>query len=336
MLFLVSVVAGFVVWPGYAAVPNAPQVAGGVLIMHDHVETDGGSRYVGLRATVEAQQWETGVPDVSMLQLDVKFEAPIADHRWYVVASGDYGVVQGLPLSLYCHLAAGQPSAGGGVACPGGDLSQEMEFEFGRELGFHGGSNTITSSIVDLDGYDRRDVTVVSGLVPDPDPDTGEVAVTIQLPIATPAKATVSGKEFVRYGAIGFSDWEWGASVPLAQGCTLEPPVKTADVVLMSTCVPLERVIVTSTAFDTGLDVGARAVEYSSPDVVSDDRVTWIVDGSFPGGQALLNDPFAEGQETQRSFVAGLLISLGVSFLVLLIEEWLGSPRRKGASLGGE
>jgi hypothetical protein len=333
VLFLVSVITGFIVWPGYAAVPSAPQIAGGVLIMHDHVETDGGSSYVGLRAAVEAEQWETGVPDVSILQLDVKFEAPIAPHRWYVVASGDYDVVQGLPPSLYCHGPASRPSVDGGVECPGDDFSHAMEFEFGSELGFHGGLDTITSSIVDLDGYDHGDVTVVSGLVPEPDPDTGEVTVTVQLPIATPATESVSGKEYARYGAIGFSDWEWGASVPLEQSCTIKPPVDTADVVLMSTCAPLEQVNVTSTVFDAGLDVGTRAVEYSSPDVVSDDRVAWIIDGPFPGGQALLNDPFNEAQETQRSFTAGLLISLGVSFLVLLIEELLGNPRRNRRQL---
>lgn len=157
---------------------------------------------------------------------------------------------------------------------------------------------------------------------------------TVELPISTPPTAKVSGNEFVRYGRIGFSDWEWGGGPAVEPECT-RPPDEGSTFVLLSACAPLEQVIVTSTRFDTGYEIGARTVEYSSPDVASDDRLVWAVDGPFPGGQALINDPFEEGQETRRSFAAGVLISLAVSVLALSIQAFLTPDEAGRRSAGG-
>lgn len=316
--FALSLLIAIVVWPGFATTPKPPQTDGGVLLMHDYVQPTEGN-YLDLRASIEAKQWETGQTGMSILQLRITFDAPVLGHHWYVVASGDYAVDPAAPVEFYC---IGAEERGGGIECPVREFGDGMRYEFDQQLSPYGGTSEIVASLVDLNGYSSSDVTVVTGLIPEPDEFTGEAQVTVALPISSPQVAKVTGNEFVRYGRIGFSDWEWGSGPPLDQGCTLRAPARGVTFVLVSSCSPLEPISVTSTMFDSGFEIDERTIEYSSPDVESDDRLTWAVDGPFPGGQALINDPFEEGQETRRAFGAGLFLSLAASFLTLFIQGW--------------
>lgn len=118
----------WLVWPGFATTPKPPQIDGGVLLMHDHVQLEAGS-HLGLRASVEAEQWETGEPGVSILQLEITFDAPVEDLNWYVVASGDYAVHPDVPANFYCSgpqhakSKAGSNVRHGGVVRPFGSIS---------------------------------------------------------------------------------------------------------------------------------------------------------------------------------------------------------------------
>lgn len=298
--------------------------------MHEYTQLDGGSA-LGVEARVDAVQWETGEPGVSTLRLDLLFTSVPPGTRWFVVASGDYATDPTVPDSFFCSGPGGH-RVDGGYECPGSDYFPAMRYDFRQELGFWGGMPHVNSGVVDLNGYDARSVTVVSGRVPAPDNYTGESVVDVWLPISTPPTTAISGKTFMQYGRIGFEDWEWGAGGPLDASCDLGEDA-APDVVLMPTCVPLRRVEVSSTTFDGGFEMGLNAVAYSSPNVVSNDQVVWNVDGPFPGGRVLVTNPFAEDRATWNSFFAGVLLSISVAALFLLVDEALKGRRRTTSGL---
>ncbi|WP_353807873.1 hypothetical protein [Agromyces sp. SYSU T00194] len=209
-----------------------------------------------------------------------------------------------------------------GIECGSQAGNPAMMFSFDQELGNSLGQEVVAESVAQLEGYDRNRVSVVSGRMPNTREDGQSVAV-VWLPISTPPSFTVNGDQFVAFPPIALAPNAWAPGPPLDESCELEPSEVAATFALTQGCLPVNPVTVTSTVVDTQVDVGSRTVEYAAPDTVTDDEVVWAVDGGFPGGQALLRDPFAQSDESRRAFFAALVIGGGLSFALLFVERIL-------------
>jgi hypothetical protein len=322
-------VLGYSIWPGFNFLDGAKTPTGGVLLLHDQVSTADDATLLGQRASINVEMWETGSPGVSILALRLNFSSPQWEGRWHIVASGDYAVDADLDNSLYCKYGRGHAHADR-IRCSEQVGNPEIEFSFDQELGSWSGSRAVDGSVVDLAGYDRGRVTIISGSMPETN-EIGENIVDVWLPITTPRSNTVNGDEFVAVPPIAPRPRMFGEGPLLAQPCTLKSSVQFLFA-LTDKCEPVAVVQVSDTTVDIGLDLGRRTVEYASPDTVTDDAVTWHVSGGFPGAQALIADPFAQEDDSRRAFIAALILSISVSFGLLLVERRLFHRRVAGRS----
>lgn len=328
-------VAGYGIWPGFRGTGAGEAPVGGVLLLHDLLPfDDDGVDVAGVRAEVQVRMWSTGYPEVSIAELEIEFESPRVDDRWYVIASGDWAVSAERDLSLYCAYGDGR-MVGDRIECAAQAGNAAMAFRFDQELSNFTPDDQVTKSVRDYDGYDSDRVAVVSGAMPEKDA-YGRSAVTVWLPIATPSILSVSGDDFFALPPVGWFDSSYGSGPPLGEKCDSPPTPLWALFMLTKTCAPVTYISVTNTSVDSGIELGNRAVEYASPDTVSDDALRWSVEGGFPGGRALVSDPFAQADESRRAFFAALVLSGGVSFLLLFAERWLfhgkSSRRERSAS----
>lgn len=309
---------GFGIWPGFASHSSVGMPVGGVTLLHDRLQLNEETAISGQPTVVNVQMWQTGFPDVSIIELRLSFDSPRAEDHWYVVASGDYVVDKDRDLSLFCNYGDGTP-VGDRVRCSPQAGNPEMEFSFDRELGTSAGSPQATDSVVNLAGYDRERVTVVEGPMPATN-ELGENIVEVRLPITTPKTSTVNGDEFVSVAPIGQQPESFGSGPPLATPCSLD---SESMFVLTGTCSAVLPVHVSATTVDVNFEMGSRTVEYAAPDTVSDDAVVWELESGFPGAQALVADPFAQEDEARRAFIAALVLSVSVSSVLLFVERFL-------------
>ena len=315
---LVLGIVGFGIWPGYTFIETAESPTGGVLILHDRLPIENDRSIVGQPVDIEVEMWTTGVPGVSMLALRMNFQQPQPEDNWYVIASGDYVVDSSRDLTLFCKYGDGQLLAEE-VRCNAQAGNPQMEFAFDQQLGFTGAAE-VTNSISELQGYNRERVTVVRGEMPAVN-ELGEYIVDVYLPISSPTTKTVNGDEFVSVLPVAPNLRSFASGPPLDESCLLATPQIHSLFALTPNCAPVTQVQVRSITVDPGFEVGNRTVEYSAPDTVSDDVVKWSLDGGFPGAKALISDPFAKEDESRRAFIAALVLSLSVSFALLLIER---------------
>lgn len=318
------VVIGFAIWPGFGFLDKGRTPGGGVLLLHDLLPFDeGGDDVLGTRAEVDVQLWSTGSPGVSIAEVGIRFESPRSDDRWYLVASGDWVVTADRELSLYCKYGEGRV-VGDRIRCDTQAGNPEMNFRFDQELGNLTTTDVVANSVVELDGYDRERVSVVSGWMPSAN-EMGESVAEVWLPIATPPIMSTGGEDFFAYPPVGWRDVvsAWGTGPPLAEPCDVENSDLRAFFALTESCAPVTVVSVTGATLDPGIEVGSRTVEYAAPDTVSDDELRWAVEGGFPGAQAVVRDPFAQADESRRAFIAALVLSGGVSFALLFVERLL-------------
>lgn len=323
--------AGFWIWPGWARSPSPPSVTGGLLLLQGSVGDDRVPNYE-LSGAVEARIHATGESNTSIISLTLRFAKPLPDTKWFVVASGTYAVSDSYPDAFYC--AAGASALvrdNDSVRCAASDSYPAVKFRFGDQLGFllPEGSD---SAVEDLVGYESESATVISGDVPQEVGMDGWAEVELDIPISTPPVETVGGNTFVAYPPIGYVDeGSTGEGLPLDLEPCSNPDVGRSLWLVMSSCAPVYLMDVTEVRFDPGLDIDARTVEYSTPDTVSDDVVVWQVDDDLPATQALLLDPFKTDELAQRSFLAGLVLSVGISMLFLLLEHTVLAPRRRSS-----
>jgi len=309
---------GFGIWPGFASNGTVSKPVGGVMLLHDRLQSAEETAIFGQPTAVDVQLWKTGFPDVSVMELRLSFESPRSEDHWYVVASGDYVVDRQRDMSLFCNYGDGLP-VGDRVRCSPQAGNPEMEFSFDQELGASAGTHQVTDSVENLAGYDRERVTVVEGPMPATN-ELGENIVEIWLPISTPKISTVNGDEFVSVAPIGERPRSFGSGPLLAEPCSLE---SESMFVLTGSCSAVVPVQVSATTVDVSFEMGSRTVEYAAPDTISDDAVVWDIAGGFPGAQALIADPFAQEDEARRAFIAALVLSVSVSFVLLLVERFL-------------
>jgi hypothetical protein len=313
---------GFAIWPGFSFLQSNRTPIGGVLLLHDRLPFEAeGDELLGLAAEVDVDFWASGEPGVSIAELTIQLESPRPDDHWYVVSSGDFAVSADRYENLYCKYGSGM-LVDGRIECASQAGNPAHEFRFDQELG--DAINTVESakSIIDLEGYDKEQVTVVSGSMPTARED-GRAVVDVWLPISSPRTYNVGGDEFIAVPPIAWTDVEWGVGPLLAEPCEFEASEVFARFVLTKSCTPVTSISISRTFVDAGVDIGSRAVEYASPDTVSDDALEWDMDGGFPGARALIRDPFEQADESRRAFLAALVLSAGVSFALLSFERIL-------------
>lgn len=310
-------VAGYAIWPGFSYLEPRRALTGGVLVLHDPEFY--GPEGEGQEAEIDAEMWETGVPGVSTMRLTMRFDAPASEDRWYVVASGDYAVKRNLDPSLYCLYGDGIEEKGR-IVCSAQAGNPAIELRFDQELGGAIGVAEVVRSVEEISGYDRRQVTVLSGAMPS-DRGDGVYEVELALPIATPPRRIVGGDEFLAFAPIAARDQMWSSGPDLENPCRLEAGSHPAPLALTETCAPVRSVLSTVTKIDPGVEVGVRTVEYATPDTDSDDVVRWTMAGGFPGAQVLVTDPFARADESRRAFAAALVLSGAVSSGLLFVER---------------
>jgi hypothetical protein len=306
------------IWPGLLPTSNAPTPKGGITIMHDRVPLEEPHATRGLSARASVDVWEAGVPNVSMVSMLLTFDSPLPHDHWYVVASGDYAVQADLPVSMYCKYGDAKP-AGDRLWCAPQLDNPRTSYRFGQELATDSGGELAAFSVQSLAGYDRENVTVISGIMPKANA-MGDYEVELILPIRAQASLRVNGDQYLAVPPIGLRPTTY------SQGARLKQPCATREdtfFVLTETCAPVAPVLISETKVDLGVLIGSRTIEYASPDTVSDDELVWRVDEGFPGGKALVSDPFAQQDETRRAFVAALFLSLSLSLVLLLVEQLL-------------
>lgn len=323
-------IGGYAIWPGFGVLDRSREPAGGVLLLHDLLPAEDGGVW-GSSAEVDVQIWSTGYPDVSIAELRVSFENPLSEDHWYVVASGDWAVTSDRDLALYCKYGEGRVTEDG-IECASQVDNPVMEFRFDQELGNFVGRDLVSDSVAEYDGYDRERVSVVSGSMPQIN-EYGTSVVEVWLPITTPPIQSVSGDNFFSYPPIASRDTHWSTGPPLAESCVLNSTERWATFALTKSCTPLTNVTVTSSTVDPGIDVGSRTVEYAAPDTVTDDELRWDIAGGFPGARALVQDPFAQADDSRRAFIAAVVLSAAVSFALLFVERLLfHHPRSTSAA----
>ena len=314
---ILMAVAGYAIWPGFSYLEPRGTLTGGLLLLHDpsFYGPDGD----GQRAEIDAEMWETGVPGVTAMRLTIRFDSPASEDRWYVVASGDYAVKRHLDPFMYCLYGDGVEEEER-IVCSAQAGNPAIELRFDQELGGAIGVAEVSRSVEEIDGYDRRLVTVLSGAMP-PDRGNGIYEVELMIPIATPPRQIVGGDEFLAFAPVAARDQMWSSGPDLDKPCRLETGSHPAALAFTQTCETVTSVTSTVTMIDPGIEVGVRTVEYASPDTDSDDVVRWTMAGGFPGAQALVTDPFAQADESRRAFAAALVLSGAVSFGLLFVER---------------
>jgi hypothetical protein len=328
VLALLLTAIGFAIWPGFGFLDRYRIPTGGVLLLHDRLTFDSESDAVaGLRAEIAVEIWDTGSPGVSIAEITIRFQSPRPEDHWYLVASGDWAVPPDRLESLYCKYGEGK-FVGDRVRCAAQVGNPAMEFRFDQELGNALSTTEITDSVVDLQGYDRERVTVVSGSML-ATRDDGEAVVEAWLPISSPPIFGVGGDEYLALPPLAWTGTSLGIGPPLEEPCEIAKSERVAPFALTGSCAPITPVQVTRSSVDAGVAIGSRTVEYASPDTVSDDAARWAAEGGFPGAQALIRDPFAQADESRRAFLAALLLSGGVSFLLLFAERLLFHPSNR-------
>ena len=119
---------------------------GGVLLLHDLLPfDDDGVDVAGVRAEVQVRMWSTGYPEVSIAELEIEFESPRVDDRWYVIASGDWAVSAERDLSLYCAYGDGR-MVGDRIECAAQAGNAAMAFRFDQELSNFTPDDQVTKS----------------------------------------------------------------------------------------------------------------------------------------------------------------------------------------------
>jgi hypothetical protein len=322
---LVGLSVGFALWAS-ASLKDSPQpVSGGVLIFHDVEYAEPGTVW-GQKADLDVEMWQSGIPNVSILQITINFDSPLAGQKWYLVASGDYSVANSLSPSMYCRSGEGTAN-GDEIRCPSTSDQPSMTFSFGEQLGFYEGERRIRASVVDLVGYDRSAMTVVRGVIP---PSiSGGSSVTVWLPVSTLQRSSVSGNTYLTFPPIGAPTTSFGAGPDLSVSCELGETEDWPYVVLVSSCTQLNPIKITSTRFDPGIQLGTGSIQYASPVLAADDLLVWRVEGGLPQAQAWISDPFAANGVATTSFIAGLFISFGLSLIAVALDRLLFRSQRE-------
>lgn len=322
VIAVLAIGGGLLLWPSAVASPSPPDVSGGILLLQNADLPLEANPQV-YTADIDTTLQSTGMDGVSLLRLTITFLKPtphVGDvpvlASWYLVTSGDYVAVADAPDNFYCSGETLMKRSEDHIAC-GTIEGPEVQFFFDSELAFASPDGAY-ESVVDLAGYEPGRSSVITGSIVDGGAEG--TTITLELPVRTPREEPVGASTFLNFPPIGLVDNEWGGGPRVIANCNSKPQL-TPDFFLPSTCAALNFIKVQSVAFDVDRSLNAETIAFAAPDTLTDEHLGWEVDGGFAGGQALVTDPFVAQSEVQHSFLAGILISLGVSLIVVLVER---------------
>ena len=128
----------------------------------------------GLAASVTADTWVSGDPDISELELKMRFTNAKPGTRWYIVASGQYFPDPKFPSYMFCD-NPGQVTPAKRIQCRDTWLngSHNVEYRYRDQIGATQFDGKIDGPLDSVNGYDSRSAAVITGVIgPDLAKDT--------------------------------------------------------------------------------------------------------------------------------------------------------------------
>jgi hypothetical protein len=318
----------FFLWREGFAVERQPRAIGGLLLFVDSEETR--SQIVEdepVAAAVDAQMWETGFPNTSLLSLSLKFANPKPGLRWYVVVSGQYNPDPGTDVNTFCVYGGTPTRMADRVRCRNVSLrsaidgSTDIEYRFGDRIGsiYEEEIHKISDS---FDGYIDGDSTVITGRLISSDRDSETL---IHIPFPTPHHVTIAGDELWALAPIApFDRGDYGTAEKIR---SLPPQYAdtSAYFASVSTGHPIDFIRLPTLSLELREGLDGRELAWASPPPDRPDVLAWSTDrgGDLGPFSFRIHDAVAQTGIARRSFLAGVFVSVGAALLVLLLEQWL-------------
>jgi hypothetical protein len=291
--------------------PASPD--GGLLILAD--APAGRAERLHVRISTDISDRPDGV---SVLVLNIEAPNAPVGTRFYVVASGQSAPTLDIDPIYFCTSPFAN-AVGNRIRCRDDDILtnwRAVEYRFDDQLGY--AVNHDLSEVIDFDGYDSGNAVTITGIFTDNDAESAKV----WIPFKTPETPQVSGTTYYSFASLFAGNLgDFGSGRSLGRVDWDESETGGWGFSLASQRTPADFLHVDELAVSAGQLHEGRQVSWSSPPVQQSDSLEWKVDRGIRNIAFSLVDPFWTNQLTIRVFVAGILISTGISLLVLLIER---------------
>lgn len=315
LLMAASTISAIVLWPEGFSSDHPDSVKGGLLVF---VSRDLRHGY-GSSVSVQSKIWDLD-HDGAMLAIKLSFDHGSAGRRFYVVVSGQYQLDSQADLSLFCMgptLGIRDPNK---VRCSDISLggAEAVEYRFDDQLGAK--VNAEIWDVIDTNGYDAPSAGVITGIIrPNPFDDP----VQLYVPIKAPVRHRLGSTEYRAFAPIAIGDNEGGSSHRLR-----DLPTEFADYADLyydnRDGVPIENPKVVQADFSLREQLGTRQIQWSNPPANPPNSLHWTQDQQgIAGVEIQTSDPFNQNSLSQRSFIAGVAVSVAAAALLLLIERLL-------------
>ncbi len=309
----VVVVWGAILWQPGTGKPI--QARGGLLFFADY--TSPPHPWV---VNIQSKIRPTGWTGISEIHLELQFDRATSGQRWYIVASGQYRPSAAMPLAAFCNSGALAKRARDTISCVSGGAingSEQIQYQFNGRLGGVGPSGNDIWSIEDFDGYLDGDATIVAGVLSDPVAPS-----VVWIPFRTPLPATAGSVQYGSFGSIAAADAGDYGEVSRIRSLPEMYASTGASFAIASSGRPVEEMEAGEVALTSEESLGARQIRWADPSTATPDRLIWRNDGGLGVMQFALQDPFVEEHLRQRAFLAGILMTLGLSALAAAALEF--------------
>jgi len=247
--------------------------------------------------------------------------------RWYIVVSGQYNPNPNTDINAFCVYGGTPTRTASEVRCRNVpskysiDGSVDIEYRLGDRIGsvYEDEIRSVTA----LDGYIDKESTVITGrLVSTPAQDS---LTRIHIPFPTPDRGTVGGDELWALAPIAPRD-QGDIGVPeKIRSLPAEYIDTSAYYASVSTGHPVDFIRLSTLRLELRESLDGRELAWASPPPDRPDKLAWSTDrgGDLGPFSFRIHDAVAQMGIARRSFLAGVLVSVGAALLVLLLEQWL-------------
>ena len=276
-------------------------------------------------ATVTAAITATGYPNTSALTISLAFEHAPPGLRWMIAASGQYRPEANTELNAYCELPNQAQMSDGDILCRNGpdQGSQNIRYDPSDHLEVLEDHDMyrVTDS---LDGYLDHNTTFITGsLSATTTPNVAMPATMVVIPIPSPTATRLGSDDYYALPPIGIIRQGDSGMANTVSGTIPGTDPTGALFADLHSQTPLNYLSIS--ALTLTVDVGSATTEltFSSPPTSQSDSLDWHEASGIDAIHFTLHDPFAADKLARHSFIAGILISISASALLLLVEKFI-------------
>ena len=300
--------------------PSFPD--GGLLFFVDHDGEDSPS----IAADTSVEMWRSGAGN-EILRLQMELDPWPAGSRWYVVTSGQLRVDTS-DISMLCSVGGFAHRQGDVISCDGdrgwGD-SRDVEYRLHERLVAIAHDGRSLQRLSDYEGYIDDDATVVTGVFRE--------ASSPKLVVWLASRPLVGARigadtEYALASMFQGNLGDYGASQPPL--VALDEPIRSpSGLAVLSTRQGLASVAQRTLQVELPRVLGTRRVSWADPVPTRANRLYWrTAAGGLGSIRFVLHDPVESARQALRTFLSGVVISAGLSVVLVTLERWIEHTAR--------